>query len=292
MNSIESIKKYITRFGWFMIQHKQTILQHNVPSLFDGKGQICFNFFLLCLIWLRFRLVLFDSGESKRRGGWKSIVFVVIYCYKSTLTGLRTPPELLLAALLALVMAAAAAAAAGAVPTVAGDDVTAPMVDWLLVGDDPLVMGAPDPVPVPGAAIVDRVESNPTPFVLRLTVTLMAPIVVNPTASIHSARIFLRTFLFLPQSNCFLEVFLIVFSVEIRWNPEPRGKLLVGKFWLVNGWYVTGCVVWVGSRRSHKNQEKKNTKRIKWKTKWVIRTIQTMNDSQSTTTKYKTRTRI
>jgi len=95
----------------------------------------------------------------------------------------------LFAALLALVMAAAAAAAAGAVPTVAGDDVTAPMVVWLLVGDDPLVMGA-DPGPVAGAAIVERVESSPTPLVLRLTVTLMAPMVVSPTArrSIHSTQ--------------------------------------------------------------------------------------------------------
>ena len=42
------------------------------------------------------------------------------------------PPELLLAALLALlVMAAAWAAATGAVPSVAGDDVTAPMVEEL-----------------------------------------------------------------------------------------------------------------------------------------------------------------
>ena len=65
---------------------------------------------------------------------------------------------------------AAALATAGAAPTVAGDDVTAPMV----VGDDPLAAG-------PGTGAADRVESNPTPFVLRLTVTLMAPIVVNPT---------------------------------------------------------------------------------------------------------------
>lgn len=68
-------------------------------------------------------------------------------------------------------MAAAAATAAGAVPTVAGDEVTAPMVD-VLVGDDPLAVG--------GAA-ADRVESNPTPFVFRLTVTLMALMAVMPT---------------------------------------------------------------------------------------------------------------
>ncbi len=119
---------------------------------------------------------------------------VVFFGYKSTLTGLRTPPALLLAA--ALVMAAAAAAAAGAVATVAGDDVTAPMVVWLLVGDDPLVMGV-DPGGGPaaaGAAIVERVESSPTPLVLRLTVTLMAPMVLSPTAR---RSIQFRTILFL-----------------------------------------------------------------------------------------------
>ena len=70
----------------------------------------------------------------------------------------------------ALVMEAAEATA-GAAPTVAGDEVTAPMV----VGDEPLAAVGP------GTGTADRVESNPTPFVLRLTVTLMAPIVVNPT---------------------------------------------------------------------------------------------------------------
>ena len=67
-------------------------------------------------------------------------------------------------------MTAAAAPAAGAAPTVAGDDVTAPIVD--VVGDDPLAAAG---------ATADKVESNPTPFVFRLTVTLMAPIVVKPT---------------------------------------------------------------------------------------------------------------
>ncbi len=120
-----------------------------------------------------------DFGNLSKEKKKKKIDFFC--CYKSTLTGLRTPPALLLAA--ALVMAAAAAAAAGAVATVAGDDVTAPMVVWLLVGDDPLVMGAdPGGGPVAGAAIVERVESSPTPLVLRLTVTLMAPMVLSPTA--------------------------------------------------------------------------------------------------------------
>lgn len=94
--------------------------------------------------------------------------------------GLSSTPALL-TGLFALVRAAAAAEAAGAVPTVAGEDVTAPMVVWLLVGDDPLVMGVGTGPPA-GAAIADRVESNPTPFVLRLTVTLIALMVVNPTA--------------------------------------------------------------------------------------------------------------
>ena len=81
---------------------------------------------------------------------------------------------------LALVMAAAAATAAGAAPTVAGDDVTAPMIDEVLVGDDPVVVG-------PAAA--ERVESSPTPFVFKLTVTLMAPMVVSPTENVVATSI-------------------------------------------------------------------------------------------------------
>lgn len=93
--------------------------------------------------------------------------------------------------------AAHGAPTAGAAPTVAGDVVTALMVAF--DGDDPpALLFAPVVAGWTGAQMaatgsgcrastggpaVDRVESSPTPFVLRLTVTLMALIAVRPTVS-------------------------------------------------------------------------------------------------------------
>lgn len=108
-------------------------------------------------------------------------------------------------------MAAAAATAAGAVPTVAGDDVTAPMVD-VLVGDDPLAAA--------GAVLDERVESNPTPFVFRLTVTLIAFMAVKPTDHVRVLNHnFIAVFvLFWFWLECFLNIFFF--------DVPARGKMV------------------------------------------------------------------
>nr|CAG4646207.1 EOG090X04WU [Macrothrix elegans] len=146
------------------------------------------------------------------------------------------------------VMATAAAPAAGAAPTVAGDEVTAPIADVLLVGE----VGAKFPpldVTTAGFA-ADKVESKPTPLVFKLTVTLMAPIADRPTVveTPPSSS--------LPPSPLVRQMFQIVDNWGISRRANQKNS---GSRGSITKWFgfraVDGVRVAVGMNINQKNEE-------------------------------------
>ena len=116
-------------------------------------------------------------------------IFEILFRHTSAARGVTDADEM---------AAAHGAPPAAAAPTVAGEVVTALMVEFdgdappalLFVAAAVVCWAGPQMAAMgsgwrasTGGPALDRVESSPTPFVLRLTVTLMAFIAVRPTVS-------------------------------------------------------------------------------------------------------------